>query len=400
MTEFEREVKPAPARLAIGFSSQFQAPEGQAHVGGTRGPLHSHILHRELARHVDDRVRLEALVHELGHYLGAAHSPEATSVMRPVLGNRNPQTAGGPIQFDPVNTLAMYLVSEELRYRDVDRFADLTPQTRKRLRQIYTELSRANPKDDSAARFLQLARHEEEPNLLEDATRTVLESIIPAGEERGAAAAGDNQATDRLAEHYVERAAAAAARFDPKIGPSVFLRALGIALDKEQALRAFPATAEFAKAVETQSAVDRRLAGMRAPTLQGRADLAQHFFISAYLVAALGPQTAATTGETKELLDAAGKSGFSFADMAANRAGIAFARKVLARSIPLNDLAQGFAVEDFMPDVNGLEEGLSLADFRTKYGGKKDPRYHARLQEIDRRIEMLPAHRADRDKPD
>jgi hypothetical protein len=320
--------------------------------------------------------------------------------MRAVLGNRNGRPAGGGIQFDPVNTLIMYLVAEELRHGDVHGFADLMPETKQRLRQIYTELSRANPKDDSAKRFLQLARHVEALSPLEEATRTVLETIVAVGAQEHGVVEGDARASDRLAEHYVQRAAAAAARFDHQTGPPAFLRALGIVVDHEQTLRAYPATSEFAKAVETEEAAQRRVATTGTPTLRGRADLAKHFFISAYLTAAIGPQAAATTGETKELLDAAGRSGFSFVDMAANRAGIALARKVLDGSVSLDDLALEFAALDFMPDVEGLEEGLSLADFRAKYGGKSDLRYQAKLQEIDRRIEMLPAYRTERDTPD
>jgi hypothetical protein len=403
MAEFEREVDPAPARLAIGFSSQYHVPQDQAHIGGTRGPLHSHILHREWSRHVDERLRLEVLVHELGHYLGAAHSPEPTSVMRPVFGNRQSQPAGLRIRFDPVNTLTMNLVTEEMRRRNVRGFAGLTPETKKRLGQIYGELSRANPEDDSARRFVQLVEHQEAPHPLEEATRRVLDALIDEGDaggrlvaEPGAADRGDGaQAGDRLTQRCVRRAAQAAARLDEALGPRALVLALGIAVDDVQALRAFPATAKFVRSVQTEEEAARRRESLGEPTLKGRADLAKHFFISAHLAAALGPQAAAATGEAKELLDATAKSGFSFADTAANRSGIQFARRVLDRSISLDDLAaRGLAVSDFLPDLAGLEEGLSLAAFREKYGGKTDERYLAQIKEIDRRIANLPPYRS------
>ncbi len=85
LEEFEREVQPAPAQLAIGFSSQYEIMHGRVHMGGTRGPLHSHILIKERAREVLESERLALLVHELGHFLGATHSRQAASIMRPVL---------------------------------------------------------------------------------------------------------------------------------------------------------------------------------------------------------------------------------------------------------------------------------------------------------------------------
>ncbi|HVW37281.1 MAG TPA: hypothetical protein VHB99_08240, partial [Pirellulales bacterium] len=42
--EFEREVDPAPGRLAIGFTSQHGLPFGQVHADGFRPPLGTHIL--------------------------------------------------------------------------------------------------------------------------------------------------------------------------------------------------------------------------------------------------------------------------------------------------------------------------------------------------------------------
>jgi hypothetical protein len=57
---------------------------------------------------------LELLVHELGHFFGAAHSPETNSVMRPLLADKQANSTRFRIGFDPLNALAMNLVTEEM----------------------------------------------------------------------------------------------------------------------------------------------------------------------------------------------------------------------------------------------------------------------------------------------
>ena len=88
LMEFAQKVRPVPARLAIGFTSHYEWVRGEMHLGGTHGALASHILIRESPGQVSEPERLEVLVHELGHFLGAAHTSDKTSVMRPMLGDR------------------------------------------------------------------------------------------------------------------------------------------------------------------------------------------------------------------------------------------------------------------------------------------------------------------------
>ena len=134
LSEFEREVSPSPARLAIGFTSQWKMVTGRMHMAGTRGPLHTHILVREGNPQISEPEKLEFLLHELGHYLGAAHSPERDSVMRPVLGDNQAGRKDFRIQFDPVNTLAIAMISEEMRRRNLKTLAELSPETQKAAR--------------------------------------------------------------------------------------------------------------------------------------------------------------------------------------------------------------------------------------------------------------------------
>jgi hypothetical protein len=156
INEFEREVKPAPARLAIGFTGQYQALRDDIHMGGIRGPFRSHILIREWGRQVAEPERLEILVHELGHFLGAVHSPEHQSVMRPDISDRQSRVRNFRIGFDAPNTLMMYLVGEELRSRPLMQLSQLSSVTKDQLRPMYASLAAALPSDPAAPIYLTL----------------------------------------------------------------------------------------------------------------------------------------------------------------------------------------------------------------------------------------------------
>ena len=127
---------------------------GGVHLGGTRGPLDSHVLIREWSKYIGEYEKLEVLVHELGHVLGAAHSPEPRSVMRPKLGDRRVNAREFRVGFDPLNTLAMYLIAEQLQNNRVTRVRDLPMPTKRRLADIYAELVLAMPRDPAAMNYL------------------------------------------------------------------------------------------------------------------------------------------------------------------------------------------------------------------------------------------------------
>ena len=157
MSEFEAEVRPKRAQIAIGFTSQYEIVRKKGtHLGGTRGPLHTHVLVREWSKYLGEDERLEVLVHELGHILGAAHSPEPRSVMRPSLGDDQVKVPGFQIGFDPLNTLAMYMVGQQLQSGGYTRFSKMPMSTRRRLADVYAEIAIALPKDPAAKRYLEL----------------------------------------------------------------------------------------------------------------------------------------------------------------------------------------------------------------------------------------------------
>jgi hypothetical protein len=99
----------------------------------------------------------------------------------------------------------------------------------------------------------------------------------------------------------------------------------------------------------------------------------------------------------REIDDSRRGSGFSFADLAANRTGARFgsdavsspdtARRLLAR------LLAGAGEADVMPDVAGLPEGLGEAEFARRYGDTSSAAYRDQVAEIDRRIDALPLFR-------
>src|SRR5204863_2878988 len=97
--------------------------------------------------------RLEVLLHELGHYFGAAHSAEGDSAMRPLLGTSLPTREDRAPKFDPVSTLIMNLVAEEAFEGGVTQLSKLSLATRDRLREVYTELGRALPNDPTPGQY-------------------------------------------------------------------------------------------------------------------------------------------------------------------------------------------------------------------------------------------------------
>lgn len=395
MQEFEREASPAPAQVAIGFSSQYEIVKGRFHMGATRGPLHSHIILKERSRNVLETERLELLVHELGHMLGASHSPEPTSVMRPVLTGALQRRAGASVQFDAPNTLLMALLAQEIRLRRIKQFSEITPETRRRMREIYSALEPTLPDDPAAAQYQQLASAARARSLVDDA-RAVLQHVVRIAKEQKTQ--NKQSATpimgDRLLELYVRQAAIAAKRVKKENGPRAFVLALGVALDDSNALRNVPFAGSVTSHIEQGHEQPSRIAAIGNPTMRDRPDLAKHFFVSAHLVALAGSDAARSAGLIKEFVDARGDSGFSFADMAANRAGIVFANAVLTGRLTLDDVAQRFTVDAFLPPVHELREQLDATELTEAFGGVGDPRFDAQLKRIEARIQALPVYRA------
>ena len=127
-------------------------------------------------------------------------------------------------------------------------------------------------------------------------------------------------------------------------------------------------------------------------TLRGRDDWSRHFCLSAALAVLEHPLVSDAGGLMKEQLDALMRgSGFSFGDLAADRAGVRFAAaathsEAAAKAMQAR-LQSGFAVNDFFPPAADLPENLTLEQFRRDYGEVGSQRYRQKVSEIEARLD-------------
>ncbi|MCC6493465.1 MAG: hypothetical protein IT424_10625 [Pirellulales bacterium] len=404
LAEFEREVLPSPAMVAIGFSSQYAIAKGRVHLGGTRGPLHSHILIKERSQNVLEPERLELLVHELGHFLGATHSVERTSVMRPVIGQGLQRAAGAEVQFDPPNTLLISLMAEEIRQRHIRDVGGLSAETRRRMREIYEAVDPTIAHDPASGRYAQLMAGAAAKPLLEDA-RKVLQQItrvaklqqqlnLEAGRvSRSGADEPKLVAGDELLELYVRQAAIAARQVRRDNAEKALLLALGVAMDDAGVLPRVPLGAKVLPYLESEQERAERIAACGRVTLRGRPDLARQFFVAAHLVVLTGSETARSTDALATILDSHGASGLGFAELAANRAGLVFAHAVLSGRMSLDDVARRFTVAAVLPPLETLQKELNAEEFTSRFGGAGDARLTDLLNRLEGRLTALPAYR-------
>jgi hypothetical protein len=169
---------------------------------------------------------------------------------------------------------------------------------------------------------------------------------------------------------------------------------LGVALDRSALMRVNPLTLFTWRQIETDAERKKRLEVLGEPTMHGRHDLCQHFVISAALTAFSGPKVAESLGVAKEVLDAEeGGSGFSFADLAADLAGIELATRLLARPALLATIEKDFRVANYCPAPKGLEEGIGLAAFEKRYGSSSDARFKKALEALRKQVKDLPGYR-------
>jgi hypothetical protein len=131
--------------------------------------------------------------------------------------------------------------------------------------------------------------------------------------------------------------------------------------------------------------------------LAGRTDLRLHFIFSAALKIISDHNSSIAIGEFKELLDSDYTgSGFSFVDLAADRAGVRFATMATdsrGNAWRFQRVMKDAREKDFFPDIANLIEGLNEHEFRTRYGDVNSREYQKIVAEIDRRLDLLPLYR-------
>jgi len=161
--------------------------------------------------------------------------------------------------------------------------------------------------------------------------------------------------------------------------------ALGIAIGEKRLAR-FVGLDQNSDLVK---AVSGRLSGT---TLRGREDWPRHFCLSAALAVLEHPLVSDAGGLMKEQLDAlTGGSGFSFGDLAADRAGVRFAGAATgseesARAMRAR-LLIGADVDAIFPRIADLPENLTVEQFRRDYGGVGTQRYRQVMDEIETRLD-------------
>ena len=129
--------------------------------------------------------------------------------------------------------------------------------------------------------------------------------------------------------------------------------------------------------------------------LGGRQDLALHFAISAAISAGGGSALADSIGIFKEMDDSRGGSGFSFADLLADRAGVAMAEVAMGKDAGALQayMAGDLRESGYMPGFDKLPEGLMELEFKHRYENLDSATYALVDSEIARRIGGCTIHR-------
>lgn len=204
---------------------------------------------------------------------------------------------------------------------------------------------------------------------------------------------------DQLTDHYIRAAAAAALQETDGEPARAFVVALGFGLDDTNTLARQPVVKLLLDEVESPEEQAARRKALGKPTVHGRNDLVLHFAISATLTGLVGAPAAEAFGVHKEIADARGKergrgSGFSFADLAADYAGIELAEVLLEDKADartrLRWIADGFRSDEFFLDPSPLKEGLPYSAWEEEYGGVDDARYQRAVEALREKIRARP----------
>jgi hypothetical protein len=337
------------------------------------------------------------LVHELGHFLGACHSPENDSVMRPKLGDGRANLRAFRMGFDPVNLLVMNMVTDELARRPVRSLAQLSPPTRKRLIDIFGTLARAMPDDPAAPIYVRLlgatapeamAVRTLEPAVL-DAARSVVMAITDEFKKNPKR---ETPSGDALTERCFRVAAEKCRQLPAEQAASAYTIGLAIALDRSSLLRFLaPRGVDWDK-IESDDERRQRLEMMGEPTMYGQANLTQNFVVSAAVLLLVDGQAVSAAALQEEFIRVLGGDRFRFEDLMASLAGITFATQLDASPDLLDELAKSFRVADYLLSPKGFPAPLDRDQFSRQYGSMTDQRFLKKQDILRNRLLALPGY--------
>lgn len=410
--DFVAKVKPEKGVLMVGFTSRLRVAPTESvptSLTKTQAPFGSHILIREGVPKSESE-QGEFLASEIARHLGAIHSPDPNSLLRPKLGDGKAQRASFAIRIDPLNLLAIHLWQSDKGRT----WQELKPATAARLARVYETLMKAEPSEkpseaitgliastlpaDPIADAVRLGNPMAPAVTLlpgqtrEQAIRRVLKGIAIRAADNAAKPAAERLTKDELTVMLVKTAADLALAEEESMQAPAFAVALGIGLDDSTILRNNPLTKGLCEVVESNEEFAARTKAVGTASLHGRRDLAQHFAVSCALAELVGLELARQAGLAKELRDMSGTSGFSFADLAVDYAGVELVERLKADKLLLSRVRQSFEVNRFVPDVKDLEEGLNATAFAAKFGGVTDARFRAESAKLRERVKGLGAY--------
>lgn len=375
-------------------------------IGQTLAPFHSHLVIREAAA-TTEREHAELLAHELGHLFGAVTVPDRRSVMRPKPADGQTVVETYRMRFDPLNVLAMRIWTEERAAGKVAIWQELSPAAQARLARIYETLAKADPTERQCDAIGALVASQfplqaedlpqgkpaapavQPKNTKQEAVRRVLRGLAVRAADNAAKPAGKRLAGDDLTVELIRTAADIALNEDEALRVPAFAVGIGIGLDDSTILRTNLLTKRLCLAVESDEEFQARIPSVKPATVHGRRDLCQHFAVSCALTDFVGPELARKAGLAKELHDMKGASGFSFADLCLDYAGVDFIARLTAKPPLLAHVRREFAIKPFLPTLEGLAEGLSAEAFQNRYGSVSDARFKAAVAEIEKRIKAM-----------
>ncbi|MHB8824855.1 MAG: hypothetical protein ACYC5T_08460 [Thiobacillus sp.] len=159
-------------------------------------------------------------------------------------------------------------------------------------------------------------------------------------------------------------------------------------------LAAYLSGISLPKLLEGDSASIRRAPRVLL-SLHGRRDFAEHFVISAAITVNGGSRLANAIGLIKEEEDANKGSGFSFTDLAANRAGVMLGENATGEAAARMQqrLADARSDSDLAPDFRDLPDFMPQAEFDRRFGPVGSPRYQKLIERIDARLAEHPLAR-------